>query len=35
MKDQIPIIHPLQLPLYYILALGSVALIMAITMGVL
>jgi hypothetical protein len=35
MRDQVPINYPFQLPLYYILALGSVALILAIAMGVL
>lgn len=35
MRTAIPAIHPLRLPLYYAVALGSVAMILAITMGIL
>jgi hypothetical protein len=35
MRNTIPAIHPLRLPLYYAMALGSVALILAITTGAL
>ena len=34
MRTAIPAIHPIRLPLYYALALGSVALILAITAGI-